>query len=715
MAEQGTRGSVGRTLAAGAAAGIGAGLVSALVLALLVLVFPAGARASGTDDARMPEARLSDVDSGSLLLRTGDGAVYRRAPTLNTDVDIRVSGMVARAKVVQHFRNPGHRWLEGVYVFPLPENAAVDHLRMRIGERVIEGQIKERQQARKIYQQAKRAGRKASLLEQQRPNIFTSAVANIGPGEEVTIEIEYQQILRYDHGRFDLRFPMVVGPRYIPGSPVQRDETVSGFSGGGWARDTDVVADASRITPPVLPPSRGKANPVRLRVQLDAGFPLATVESPYHPVRLDRHGNGKVTVTLAGGAVPADRDFELTWRPERGHEPRAALFTETVGKDRYALVMVVPPADEDNAANRLPRDVIYVIDTSGSMGGASIRQARRALGLALDRLDPRDRFNVIQFNSTTQQLFDRVQPADRGHVQLAHQYVSRLRATGGTEMAPALTAALAGKEDGQRLRQVVFLTDGSVGNEAQLFNLIRTHLGDSRLFTVGIGSAPNSYFMRKAAQYGRGTYTYIGSVAEVGAKMRELFAKLEHPVMSHLSVQWPEGMQAQMWPRRLHDLYLGEPVVFAARLQGKGDGPTVLSGLRDNTHWRVQLPLGNGRAGAGIGVLWARSKIGALMDSLHDGADAASVRRQVVAVALHHHLVSKYTSLVAVDVTPSRPQGERLSRGNVPTNLPHGWQYGKVFGRLPQTATPAELNLLLGALLSLAAVGLHLRLRRRGC
>jgi Ca-activated chloride channel homolog len=254
------------------------------------------------------------------------------------------------------------------------------------------------------------------------------------------------------------------------------------------------------------------------------------------------------------------------------------------------------------------------------------------------------------------------------------------------------------------VRQVIFLTDGAVGNEDALFRLITERLGDSRLFTVGIGSAPNSHFMTKAAQFGRGTHTYIGNVTEVRSKMGELFAKLESPVLTDVEVQWPAGTKVEMWPRKIPDLYLGEPIVLSAAFEGDPREVTV-TGKRAGEHWQTVLPLDGSGAHAGVDVLWARRKIADLMDGMRRGAESEETRRAVIAVALEHHLVSKYTSLVAVDMTHARPDGAPLQTAAVPTNLPHGWEYEKVFGQLPQTATPAPLHALLG-LVALLLAGL---------
>jgi len=622
---------------------------------------------------------------GGLVLRA-EGRQAVVAPLVSTDVSIRVAGPVARARVVQTFRNPESDWYEGIYVFPLPESGAVDRLRLRVGERIIEGEIKERGAARAAYGEARASGRRAALLDQERPNIFTTQVANIGPGEAVVVELEYQQVLRYDGGRFSLRFPMVVGPRYVPPGPI-------------------LVADAARITPPVLRPGteNGRTNPLSIRVSLDAGVPLAAVESPYHPVRVDEPSPERREISLAEGAVPANRDFELAWAPRIHEAPQAAWFTEEKDGRHYGVLMVLPPAA--TPGTRLAREVVFVLDTSGSMAGASIRQAREALLLALERLQPEDRFEVIEFNSTAQALFGESREASRGNVRRAVRWVASLEARGGTEMAAALRMAFTNTETSTRVRQVIFLTDGAVGNEEALFRLLRERLGDSRLFTVGIGSAPNSHFMTQAARLGRGTFTYIGRIEEVGARMGELFAKLESPVLKGLELRWPPGVQVEAWPAKLPDLYAGEPVVVAAALGGL-EGEALLTGERDGRRWEARIALERNATAQGMGGLWAREKVSALMASLRDGAPEAEVRARVIEVATAHRLVTKYTSFVAVDKTPARPVDESLKTAAVPTLLPEGWVYDKVFGELPQGSTGSRFALVLGLAALLLAGGL---------
>jgi len=679
-------------------------LIFLLLFLFLCPLSPALAAQQGDGDAAAelgPPMTLAEAARGILLFLTVHSGVYLPAPTLETEVTIAVTGLVARAEVRQRFHNPTDSWLEGIYVFPLPETAAVDVLRMIVGERVIEGEIHEREEAKKVYDQAKKQGKKASLVEQERPNLFTTSVANIGPGEDIEVVIEYQEELRYDNGRFRLRFPMVVGPRFIPGN-----ERIEGAAGTGGAANTPQVSDAERITPPV---SAAPLNPVALAVRIEAGMALVRLTSPSHPIDVEQESHGIYYVELRDGTTPANQDFVLEWEPEVGSAPRAVLFTQQRDGETYHLLMVLPPPDDAEAAPRLPRETIFVIDTSGSMSGASIRQARQALGLALERLRPEDHFNVIRFSNFARKLFRSSMPADPSHVAEARAWVGRLDADGGTNILAALERALEERDGELGIRQVIFITDGCAGNEQELFHYVRTHLGDSRLFTVGIGSAPNSFFMRKAAQFGRGTFTYIGSPHQVEAEMGELLRKLESPVMKDLEVVWDDPT-AESWPQRVGDLYRGEPVRVVAKLFGGGSQVKV-SGWRDTVPWEIELS-NNGSAASGLDKLWARRKIAALMDSRVDGVSVDEVRRQVVDVALRYHLVSKYTSLVAVDVTPTAPEGVVAEPRPLPVHLPAGWSHGHVFGQLPQTDTPATLRMVLGILLLVIAGALH-RLSRR--
>ncbi|HSG59385.1 MAG TPA: marine proteobacterial sortase target protein [Woeseiaceae bacterium] len=644
--------------------------------------------------ARANAVAPGDVQAGSLLMRMAQG--YVTATLNNTDVNITVNGLVARVSVMQEFKNDGSDWVEGIYVFPLPDKAAVDRMRLYIGDRFIEGEIRKKEQARKEYEQARQAGKKTSLVEQQRANLFTTSVANIGPGETVVVEIEYLEDVRFDDGTYSLRFPMTLTPRYIPG------QSLPDRKGNGWSPDTTLVDDASLITPPMVSASRG--HKVSVSASVNAGVPLEIIASRYHPVSIGEAG-GRYLVNLAGSRVPMDHDFELLWRPVPVSAPRAMVFSEVVDGQPYYLLMVVPPETGEAVAPPVSREMIFIIDTSGSMHGVSIEQARQALRRALDALRPGDRFNVVEFNSVSNPLHQVSVAATPGNVAQAQRFVSQLEANGGTEMYPALRFALQSPAPESHLRQIVFITDGAVGNEEGLFQLIDRQLQGARLFTVGIGSAPNSWFMRKAAEAGRGTFTIISALHEVGEKMDRLFRKLESPQVTNIDVQWPGGTTVDTYPAIVPDLYLGEPVTIRARASTAfrpGEAVRVV-GDSPAGAWSTTLSLETGQQSPGVGALWARARIGELLDQQRRGANPDEIRQSVVATALRHHLVSRFTSLVAVDKTPVRPAGDPLASEQVPNLMPYGQSGAAIFG-FPATATNAPLLRRVGASLVLAAL-----------
>lgn len=666
-------------------------------VAAVIIFHPVGAFA----DEPSPGA----MQGGSLLLRMQDG--YRVSTLLSTAVDMQINGLVARVAVRQEFRNEGSDWAEGVYVFPLPDKAAVDHMRLHIGDRFIEGEIREKEQAKKEYERAKKAGKKASLVEQQRPNLFTISVANIAPGEIVVVEIEYLEDLRYDNGSFSIRFPLTITPRYIPGAPSALPDR----EGSGWSVNTSVVDDASLITPPMVSTSRGHR--VSMNISVNAGMPLEIIASRYHPVNVSEN-SGRYTVSLMGGTAPMDHDFELLWRPARNTVPQAMAFSETVDGEPYYLLMVMPPSAEAATANVMPREMIFIIDTSGSMHGTSIAQARKALRRALRGLRPGDRFNVIAFSSRPDPLFSSSVVADSRNLSSAERFVAALSANGGTEMRAALELALRSPPDESYLRQLVFITDGAVGNEDELFRLIERKLGDARLFTVGIGSAPNSWFMRKSAEVGRGTFTTISALHEVSEKMERLFDKIEQPQVTNITVDWPGSVVTESYPSVVPDLYLGEPVLVKVRIAGelRATDSVSISGNSAGGAWFQEVSLVGDQPSSGVGALWARARIADLSDEERRGANPGEVRTAIVATALKHHLVSKHTSLVAIDKTPVRPASDPLRKDQVPNLMAYGQSGNAIFG-FPATATNAQQLQLLGASLIAAALLLMLLGGRR--
>ncbi|MEO0422854.1 MAG: marine proteobacterial sortase target protein [Pseudomonadota bacterium] len=628
--------------------------------------------------------RLLDTSGAGRLLLHDEAGNSALAPWVDSDVDVRISGVVAHVTLRQGFINVAEGWVAGEYTFPLPADGAIRDMRLVLADREIVGQIEERAQARATYEAAKAAGQQAGLLEQQRSDIFGLNVANIPPGERIDVVLEYVQPLHLETGAFEFRFPMTITPRYSP---------------------TEISAADRRPTPAavlrtaILDDAEDYRALASLEVTLDAGIAADSMVSPSHAfdVRSDAAGH---QLTLRDGKVAMNRDFVLRFSPAAQDQPRFGIYTEARDGYHYALAMVVPP--NTLPTQRRPREMIVVVDTSGSMQGESMRQARRAAQLALDALMPTDRLNVIAFSDEPTALFPFPVPADHHQIRKAREFLRRLDANGGTEMHKALTRALDVRPPTDHLRQVVFVTDGAVSSDGSLESLVRRLRGEARLYPVGIGAAPATHLMQRLAEVGRGTYTQIATLTEVAERMSGLFARLEHPVLTDITIAWPPG--AEVWPQEVPDLYAGEPLLVSARLPS-AQGVVALEGRYggSGSTWQAEIPLASAIEADGVGVLWAQRKVATLLaDGTRSGRSQDDVRAMVVETGLRHGLLTPHTSFVAVERARERPLFASLEDTVVPTLAPAG---GRQVGYLA-TATPAPwlgsvalFMLLFGALL----------------
>jgi Ca-activated chloride channel homolog len=549
------------------------------------------------------------AEPASLWLHTDGPGQPEPSLLLSTEVMIEVTGLLAYTSVQQRFVNESGDWAEGRYSFPLPDDSAVESLTIVIGERLIQGEIQARGQALETYRQARSEGRVAGLVEQHPGNMFTTRIANIPPGEAVVVMIGYRQPVRFEHGRFSLRFPASV-------------------AGGQQA----------------------------LRVDLWPGMALASLDSTFHMIRTVFHDD-HWQIEMDDAFEPASRDFELVWRPAQSSHLQTAAFSQHLGGLDHALLMMVPPPSF--RSHNTPREVILVIDTSGSMQGQAIVQAREALVFALDRLSSGDRFNVIEFNHRTRALFDAPAAASRANIQRARRFIDRLEAGGGTVMGPSLAMAMGGEISAGYLRQIVFATDGMIADEPGVIDLIRREIDQSRLFTIGIGHGVNSRFLRDAARFGRGSYTAIADLGQIHERMSELLAQLGSPVLHDIELHWP--VEVESHPARIPDLYTGQPLVVSARAPHLV-GELLVTGLSDGRPWQQLVPLDAFQVAPGVAAHWGQAAIQGALDAREPGASSDSVRQQVLDLALEYQLVSPFTSLVAVDRTPLRSRQAALER-----------------------------------------------------
>lgn len=632
---------------------------------------PASGIAATADwaDALSPER----VKSGTLIVRKvigGDRAKATVSPAmrLDTNVDVTVSGPIARTTVTQRFRNTSTGWVEGIYAHPLPHRSTVDIMSMRIGKRIIKGAIVPGTEARKLFKVATDAGMDTKPPVQYRPDVFMASVARIGPGEEITVKIEFQELLRGSGGAYTLRIPLVASPRYAPRSYLQPVKLEGHAGASGDAKQMGATANR-------------KTNTVSLRVRINAGLPLDGVKSDTHEIALRRTGDATAIVSLHQGNVRADRDFELTWETKRAATPLTTAFHQRLGEDDYILTVLAPPQTKAAPAP-VAREIVFVVDSSVSMEGKAIDQVRESLAFALKRLRPGDRFNIIAFNGETAQLFEEPVAVTKESLGIAAKFIDGLQAEGEALVLPALEAALTDprRKDTQRVRQVVLLTGGAVSSDSAFLSTLAQKRGRSRVFIIGLGSIPNESLMRRAAEIGRGAFVDIPTDGEVPNRLNQFFERLERPVITDLKLEWASGVRVDSWPNPLPDLYLDESLIFTARVSAL-KGALKISGRLADQAWSQELSLTDSRIGSGIGKFWARNKIASLEARSYTGQSARDVNNAIEGVALAHGLVGPTTSLIAIDVTPPRPEDQPLASESLPFDLPAGWIYDNNAGQ----------------------------------
>lgn len=603
-----------------------------LVSLALVLVAPGLARAEGVLQAVGP-----------------NGESQGTFPLTRTNVQGEVAGQVVSVQVEQTFRNTFSERIEAVYVFPLPDGAAVDEMEMQIGARIVRAVVRPRGEARELYDRARQTGRRAALLEQERPNIFTFSVANIDPGGEIVVRLHYFDLAHYDDGTYSLAFPMTVGPRFNPGS------SLPGRTGTGTHPDTDRVDDASRISPAYVAPGMRSGHTIGLSMKIDGGASLERVEAPNHDVELVRPGPNLAVVTLHDKEEIPNRDFVLRWRLEA---PRlqAAVFTHRPDEqtDGY-LALLLEPRHEAPISELAAREIFFLLDTSGSMSGTPMATAVAAVKRALATLHPNDTFQIIDFADSASSFAPRPLPNTPDNVRAALGYLQGLQASGGTNQLAGIHAALSAPGDAERLRYVVFLTDGYIGNEHEIIGLVQREIGRARIFGIGIGSSVNRYLLDEVSAVGRGAVEYLRPNERADEVVERFYRRIAQPYLTGIEIDWGGLQVDRVVPARIPDLSALEPLVVWARFRGTGQGTVTvrgrLAGQAASFPVALELPRTRPDNGA-VSRLWARGVITELTRESHFSGESAPIIDRIMNVALEHHLVSRYTSLVAVDDTP---------------------------------------------------------------
>ncbi|MHC4328521.1 MAG: VIT domain-containing protein [Planctomycetota bacterium] len=602
---------------------------------------------------------------GAMLARLPKEDEEIPLPLKHTDVKGQISGYIATVNVTQQFHNPYDQKIEAVYVFPLPQNAAINEFIMTIGKRRIRGIIRERKEAERIYQEARRQGHVASLLTQERPNIFTQKVANIEPSKQIDVNIKYFNTLAYVDGWYEFVFPMVVGPRFNPPGFTEGVGAVARGKAGISGQKTEVQ---------YLKPGERSGHDISLAVDIDAGVRIEKVACSSHVISNSSATSEKRTIKLSSLDSIPNKDFVLRYKVA-GKTVKSALVTHRDKRGGFFTLMLYPP-ENLSYLKRAPMEMIFVLDCSGSMSGKPIAKAKQAITRALRKLQPNDTFQVIRFSNNASKLGPNPVPATPANIRKGLRYVESLRGSGGTMMIEGIKAALDFAHDPRRFRMVSFMTDGYIGNEAEILAEVHRRLGESRIFSFGVGSSINRYLLDRMAKLGKGAVAYVGPDDSAGEVVDKFYERISHPALTDVTIDWGNMQVADMYPHRIPDLFVGRPIIVTGRFKGRRNTAIRVSGKVGDLTQDIDIPVNLGDSAAmhpGIACVWARKKIETLgnQTTYDSNPDLPGEIRQV---ALEYGLMSSYTAFIAVD-SSRKTAGDHGITVAVPVPVPDGVRY----------------------------------------
>ena len=618
--------------------------------------------AESTDEQKTDAPRDPVVPGcGALLARIPEEPKLIPVPLKHTAVSGTIDGYIASVGVKQQFHNPFDSKIEAVYMFPLPQNAAINEFVMTVGERRIRGIIRERQEAERVYKQARSQGHVAALMTQERPNVFTQKVANIEPSKQIDIDVRYFNTLQWDDGAYEFVFPMVIGPRFNP--PGSTDPIAA-------------VARSQRISAgnevEYLAPDERSGHDISLTVNVHAGVNIEHIESN-HLIQIEQQNSGHRRITLATADSIPNRDFVLRYHVA-GDTVKSTLMTHRDQHGQYFTMMLYPPA-KLSSLQRNPMEMVFVLDCSGSMSGEPLAQSKAAVRQALRMLTEHDTFQIIRFSSNASQLGNRPLPATEDNVQRALSWLRSLSGNGGTQMISGIKAALDFPHDKGRFRLVTFLTDGYIGNEQQILTTLHRKRGASRVFSFGVGQSPNRYLMDRMALVGRGAVTYLNQNDDATSVMKRFAERISHPALTDVAIDWGDMQVEDVYPSRLPDLIFGRPIVVTGRFTGEPSAVRV--GGRVCMHpidYEIRVT-DHQQEHKGIAAVWARHKITDLMNQSTRAPDLrAKTEQSVLQTALNYNLMSSYTAFIAVD-SMTRTEEAFGTTLSVPVPVPEGVRY----------------------------------------
>lgn len=617
-------------------------------------------------------SRAEEVEDKTLspyfFVQSDDSSVDQ-LPLKSTQADVNIAGVIADVLVTQVYKNEGNKPLEAIYIFPASTRAAVYGMKMTIGERVITAKIEKRQEARKQYEKAKEEGKSASLLEQQRPNVFQMNVANILPGDVIKVELRYTELLVPADGVYEFVYPTVVGPRYsnLPEETAPPSEN--------WVQN------------PYLHEGKAPAYTFNAAVNLATGLPIQEISCPSHKVNIKYKEKSFANITLDDTEkYGGNRDFIVKYRLSGGQIESGLLLYEGE-KENFFVLMVQPPKRVIEA--EIPsREYIFIVDVSGSMHGFPLDISKKLLKDLISALRPQEKFNVLLFSGGSEVLAEQSMPATQENIRRAIQVIENQRGGGGTELLPALQRAITLPKAEGFSRTVVVVTDGYVRVEKEAFDLIRNKLGEANLFAFGIGSSVNRYLIEGMARVGMGEPFVITKPSEAPAKAENFRTLIQHPVLTQIKADFGGFDTYDVEPPHIPDVLAERPVIVFGKWRGKPDGKIKVNGITGKGKFEEQIdvstvkPLDNNRV---LRYLWARHRVALLVDYNKLSPDDERVK-QVTNLGLTYNLLTPYTSFVAIDSQVRLKDGKAVSVKQ-PLPLPEGVSDFAVSGQLKGLGT----------------------------
>lgn len=650
------------------------GVVALLVLGSpLLATLPQPTLAQGRVGKPVAGVR-AEVAPGDLTIVDAQGRLVGECPLKHTDVSMDVSGFVSRVTVKQQFQNPSKTPIEAIYTFPLPADAAVDDMQMTLGDRTISGRIKRKEEARKIYEAARSAGQTASLLDQERPNIFTQSVANVMPGQSVTITLSYSNLLKYDSGAYELTFPMVVGPR-----------NVAQMSYEGAPNNPPALTDAEKITPPITPRGTRAGHDLSLNIKLDAGLPLQEIKSQLHEIVVNQVGPTRALIRLREQATIPNKDFILRYRVG-GPQIQTGMLVHADGNGSGYFTMILQPPATPTRQDVAPKEMVFVIDQTGSQAGEPIKKAKETMRYCLENLNPGDTFQLIGFNTQVFPCFEAPVLATEQTLKRALEFLDPLQGNGGTDILKSVDYALKIPADPGRLRMICYMTDGYVGNDMQILDHVRKNRGQARMFVFGIGNSVNRFLIEGMAREGRGAAEIVDLKMPGAQAAARFYARIHQPILLDPQVDFGNLAVEEVYPKAIPDVFSSGPIVLKGRYRGAPAGEVTVSGILQGRPWSQKLPVifpAVQRDNTALPTLWAREKLEDLQSQdwlgAQNGNPDPTIKEQVVNLALDYRLMSQYTSFVAVEDKVVNVGGKQR-RVDVPVEMPEGVSYDGIFG-----------------------------------